>query len=131
MNATKLFYNHESDSRIMIKKDKAEVNNWTDDLEYINEELEYLLDIEDRILNNAQVYQQLHDVRRENQLRLGVLYRYEGTIRNAIECDTTACDLYYLNNHEKNRNTYVQHKRKYRDVKEKVLSMVLLNAKPR
>ena len=131
MNATKLFYNHESDSRIMIKKDKAEVNNWTDDLEYINEELEYLLDIEDRILKNAQVYQQLHDLRRENQLRLGGLYRYEGAIRNAIECDTTACDLYYLNNHEKNRNTYVQHKRKYRDVKEKVLSMVLLNAKPR
>ena len=129
MNATKLFYDHEPESRIMIKKDKAEVNNWTDDLEYINEELEYLIDIEDRMQSGSQLYHQLYALRRENQLRLGVLYRYEGTMRNAIECDTTECDIYYLNNHEKNRNTYVQHKINYRNVKTKVLSMILLNAK--
>ena len=129
MNATKLFYNHEHDSRIMMKKDRAEVNNWTDDLEYINEELEYLIDIEDRMLNSSHLYQQLHDLRRQNQVRLGALYRYERAMRNIIECDTTDCDIYYLNNHEKNRNSYIQHKRKYRELKTKVLSMILLNAK--
>lgn len=129
MNTIQPFYSHESDSRIMIKKDKVEVNNWTDDLEYINEELEYLLDIEDRMLNNSQLYQQLHDLRRQNQLRLGELYRYEGTMRNAIECDTTECDAFYLHKHEKNRNVYIEHIKRYRDLKTKVLSKILLNAK--
>ncbi|WP_373517896.1 hypothetical protein [Pricia sp.] len=33
MSATKLFYGHEPDSKIMVKKDRAEVINWADDLE--------------------------------------------------------------------------------------------------
>ena len=129
MNATKPFYTHDSDSSIMIKKDKVEISNWTDDLEYINEELEYLLDIEDHMLNNAEMYQRLHDLRRENQLRLGILYRYEGTMRNAMECDTMECDAFYLHKHEKNRNVYLEHIRNYRDEKTKVLSKILLEAK--
>ncbi len=129
MNATKLFYTHESDSSIMVKKDKAEVSNWTDELEFVNEELEYLIDIEDRMLNNTELYQQLHMLRRENTLKLGTLYRYESTMGNAIECDTVSCDTYYLNNHEKNRDTYVSHLKKYRDVKKRMLSQVLLKVK--
>lgn len=129
MKALKTFYPHESDSTIMIKKDRSEVNNWTDALEYINEELEYLMDIEDRMLQNSELYKQLQLIRRENTLRLGTLYRYEGTMRNAIECDTTACDTYYLNNHEKNRSAYVDHVLKYRDLKSTVLSNILLKAK--
>jgi hypothetical protein len=129
MKTLKPFYPHESDSRIMMKKDRSEVKNWTDDLEYINEELEYLLYIEDRMLHNSELYKQLQLLRRENTLRLGTLYRYEGAMRNAIECDTTECDTYYLNNHEKNRVAYLGHKEKYRNTKSKVLSNILLSAK--
>ncbi|TLF46238.1 hypothetical protein [Maribacter aurantiacus] len=129
MNTVKPFYTHESDSNIMIKKDRQEVTDWTDDLEYINEELEYLLDIEDRMLNNAQLYKQLHDIRRENQLRLGILYRYEGTMRNADECDTLACDAFYLHKHEKNRNDYLALVKKYRKIKLNVLSKILSNSR--
>ncbi|MBM1107644.1 hypothetical protein JQC67_15920 [Aurantibacter crassamenti] len=128
MNASKPFFSDEIDSRIMIKKDKAEIDNWTNDLEYINEELEYLLDIEDRMLNNSELYQQLHSMRRDNTLRLGSLYRYEGSMKNALECDTVHCDTYYLNNHEKNRSSYLEHLKKYRNIKSKVLSNILLHA---
>src|SRR5680860_1055729 len=126
MNATKPFYPHESDSRIMVKKDKVEVDNWTDDMEYINEELEYLLDIEDRMINNPELYQQMYTLRRENQLKLRELYGYGNTMRNALECDTTECDAFYLHKHEKNRNVYLEHVKKYRKVKSKMLSKILL-----
>jgi len=129
MSEKKIFYSHEPDSKIMVKKDRAEVNNWTDDLEYINEELEYLLGIEDRVLNNRQLYLQLHDLRRENQLKLGILYRYEASMRNAIECDTTDCDTFYLHKHEQNRNVYIDHLKKYRLIKSNVLSKFLLFVK--
>ncbi|HET8736537.1 MAG TPA: hypothetical protein VFM69_08050 [Pricia sp.] len=129
MNTTKPFYSHEPDGRIMIKKDKAEVRNWTADLEYVNEELEYLLDIEDSMLNNPELYRQLRSLQRENQLKLGALYRYDGSMGNAIECDTTECDAYYLHNHEKNRTIYTAHVHTYRELKKRVLSKILLNAK--
>lgn len=129
MNVTRPIYPHESDHRIIIKKDRAEINNWTDDLEYMNEELEYLLDIEDRMLNNTQVYQQLTELRRQNQLQLGELYRYEGAMGKAIECDTIACDSYYLHKHEKTRNQFRDHIQKYRNVKKKLFSIILMNAR--
>lgn len=129
MNGLTPFYNHESDDRIMVKKDTLEVRSWTHDLEYINEELDYLLDIEDCMLNNIELYVQLHTIRRENTIRLATLYRYQGTIKNAMECDTLQCDSYYLNTHEKNREAYISHIQKYRDIKSKVLSKILLHAK--
>jgi hypothetical protein len=58
----------------MIKKNLLEIINWTDDLEYINEDLEYLLDIEGCIRNNTELYQHLYGLKKENQLRLGELY---------------------------------------------------------
>lgn len=128
MNVSTPFYPHESDKKIMMKKDRTEINNWTEELEYLNEELEYFLDIEDRMLNNSNLYQQLHGVRRENALILGILYRYEGTIGNAIECDTTDCDTYYLNHHEKKRNTYLAHIKNYRTLKTRILTQILLKA---
>ncbi len=128
MNDPNLFYAHEPDSWISIKKDMAEVTNWFDDLDYINEEIDYLLDIEDRMLNNRRLYQQLHEIRRENIMKLGILRRYENNMQNAMECDTTACDAFYLSNHEKNRNLYTNHVKEYRLLKTKVLSKILLNA---
>lgn len=129
MNLTKPFYSHESDSNIMLKKDKMEVRNWTDDLEHVNEELEYLLQLNDTMPYGFDLVQQLHAVRRENQLKLGALYRYEATIRNAAECDTMACDAYYLHNHEKNRNLYLDHIKGYRNLKKKLLKKILVRTK--
>jgi len=43
----------------------------------------------------------------------------------AIECDTTECDAYYLNTHEKNRNGYMDHVRNYVRVKTVFLSKVM------
>jgi len=125
MKPTTPFYSHEPDSSIMIKKDKVEVGNWLDDLEYTKEELKYLLEIEHRMLNNAQLYQTLHELKRENQLHLRELYRYDGTIKNALECDTTECDAFYLDKHEVNRSLYVNHLKKYRDIKSKLFSKIL------
>jgi len=129
MNTSNLFHSHESDSKIMIKKDMDEVINWVDDLEYINEELEYLLEIEDRMLNNAALYEELQDLQRENNINLRTLNLYNGAIRGAIECDTIECDAFYLSKHERNRKLYLNHKIKYRNVKSKLLSNILLEAK--
>jgi len=39
-------YLHESVSQIISKKDKLEITNWTESMELINEELQYLIQME-------------------------------------------------------------------------------------
>ena len=125
MNGTKKIYTHESDASIMAKKDKAEVVNWAEALSYVNEELEYLLNIGDRMLHNRELYQQLLSLRSDNTLHLATLHRYESSLGKAIECDTVACDAYYLHHHEKNRNVYIDHLKNYRTIKTRVFSKIL------
>ena len=129
MNRSASLYSHESDSRIMVKKDLKEVDNWTMNLELINEELNYLLVIEERLLKNPQLNRQLQELRRENQLVMGTLNRYEGTIKRAVECDTTECDAYYLHKHEKNRDMYLNHIREYHRSKINLFAKILTETK--
>ena len=128
MIASRHFYPHESDKKIMVKKDRLEINNWTDELEYLNKELDYYLDIEDSMIHSSKLYQELHGVRRESALLLAALYRYESSLGKAIECDTVDCDAYYLNHHEKKRDTYIAFIQNYRNLKIRVLSQILLKA---
>lgn len=126
-------YLHDSISRIVGKKDKLEISNWTENLELVNEELQYLIPLERRLLGNPSIHQRLLGIQRENQLRLGTLYRYERTMINAIECDTVECDAYYLNTHEKNRDGYMNHIKNYTKLKLFLLSKILerFGAKPK
>ncbi|WP_282049779.1 hypothetical protein [Maribacter aquivivus] len=129
MIASKHFYPHESDKRIMMKKDRLEINNWTDELEFLNKEIEFHLDIEDSMIHSSKLYQELHGIRRENALMLAALYRYDNAVSKSIECDTVACDVYYLNHHEKKRDAYLSLIENYRSLKLKILSQILINAR--
>lgn len=121
---TKVFYDHDADSIIMMKKDKAEIENWISDLEFTNNEIEYFLKIEFKILNNTGIKENLLTVRRENTLILGILYKYEANHKKVIECDDMRCNAFYLNNHEKIRSTYLKHLQRYRELKLHVLTKI-------
>ena len=125
----RIFYEHESDSLIMLKKDKKELESWTESLDFIGEEMNYLITIENLMLNDHGLYNELLNMRRENTLKSGIMYRYETSKLNAHECDDMACDAYYLNNHEKHRDLYLEHLGKYRALKRKLLSKILLKVK--
>lgn len=122
---SRLFNGHDADDRIMLKKDKVELGHWTKSLEYIQEELGLLLALEDRFLNDSALHVELLALQRENTLKSGMLYRYENAMQNAWECDDLACDTYYLNTHEKHRGLYMEHLKKYRQVKVVVFSKLL------
>ncbi|WP_276167517.1 hypothetical protein [Zobellia alginiliquefaciens] len=46
MNRKRSFYPEESNSSTIDKKNEVELSRWTEDIEYINKELEYILDTE-------------------------------------------------------------------------------------
>lgn len=127
MNA-RPFYNHESDSRIMRKKDKIELSIWMEHLEYIGEELTYLHEVENRIIHNHPLFLQLQRVRREITLKSAQLYRYELSMRNSLEYDDLDCDAYYLHNHERQRVIYMEYVRNFRALKKIVFARLLKKA---
>lgn len=127
MNA-RPFYNHESDSRIMRKKDKIELSIWMEHLEYIGEELTYLHEVENRIIHDHPLFLQLQRVRREITLKSAQLYRYELSMRNSLEYDDLDCDAYYLHNHERQRVIYMEYVRNFRALKKIVFARLLKKA---
>lgn len=123
---TKLFYNHEEDRSIMMKKDKEELRNWISNLEFIAEELGYLIEIESRIANQKTIKQELHNLQKENAEMVVEMRRYNNTTLGNLECDTVECDAFYLENHEKKRTEYLAFIQKYRLTKTKTFSLILL-----
>lgn len=121
------FHTHEDDRLIMKKKDKVETGNWLEHLEFVADEIEYLIRLESRIPGSDALSRELHNIRRENTLQMAALYRYENSMVNALECDDMQCDAFYLNNHEKNRNSCMDHLKKYGTLKIKVFSALLNN----
>ncbi|UGU14417.1 hypothetical protein LS482_11945 [Sinomicrobium kalidii] len=124
---SKPFYTHEDDRIIMKKKDKTEIGNWLKYLEFTAREIEYLIRLESRIPGSDVLSRELHDIRRENTLQMAALYRYENSMVNALECDDMQCDAFYLNNHEKNRSSCMEHLKKYGNLKLRVFSRLLNN----
>ncbi|MGS2764916.1 hypothetical protein [Sinomicrobium sp. M5D2P9] len=122
---SKPFYTHEDDRLILKKKDKVEVGNWLEHLEFIGREIEYLIPLESRTPGNDQLSRELYTIRRENTLHMAALCRYEHSLMNALECDNMECDAFYLNNHEKNRSSYTGHLRKYEALKTRVFARLL------
>ena len=125
MNKMKLFHTTESDNSIMLKKDKAEIGNWIENLEFVNEELEYFDKIEHKILKNNSINQLIQTLKRGNTLKLGILYRNENNMSKIMECDSMQCDAYYLNNHEKNRISYIEHLKLHNQIKIKIYERLL------
>ncbi|MEL4309046.1 hypothetical protein [Joostella sp. CR20] len=102
-----LFYKHDDESFIRKRKDKEELINWTNHLEFIINELNLFLKIEKRLLNKTEVNKTINDLRNQNAIVLKNLYRYDISLNNSIECDTVDCDTFYLSTHEKNRQEYL------------------------
>lgn len=121
----KVFGGHDNDDRIMLKKDRVELYHWTKSMDHIDEELKLLLALEDRFLNDSALHVELLALQRENALKSSTLYRYGNAMQNARECDDVACDIYYLDIHEKHRDIFVQHLDKYRALKTKVFLQLL------
>ncbi|MDO6491205.1 MAG: hypothetical protein ACSHW4_01140 [Cellulophaga sp.] len=124
--SSKLFYNHEEDGSIMMKKDKEELRNWISNLEFIAEELGYLIEIEKRIANQKTINQELQNLQKENAEMVVEMRRYNNTALGNLECDTVECDAFYLENHERKRNEYLAYVHKYRKTKTKTFSLILL-----
>ncbi|SHJ05479.1 hypothetical protein SAMN04487911_11046 [Arenibacter nanhaiticus] len=122
-----VFYEHDSDDRLIAKKDALELNNWINHLVHTGEEVLILKDIVSKFKDQNDLKERLQDIALENKLRLGVFFRYKNSLINVHECEDMECDIYYLNKHEEYRNIYETFYESLRPLKEEVYNLILKN----
>ncbi|SRR5699024_3655758 len=119
------FFNHESEGEITNIKDTFELKNWTNHLDYIKKEIEYLEALIKKHSNDTDLLKAIDEQQQKNSEELSTLYNYAPTIAESQECDDVDCDIFYLNKHEEYRNRYIQYLEDYRKLKTKVYEALL------
>ncbi|MDL5512816.1 hypothetical protein QSE00_13390 [Arenibacter sp. M-2] len=120
-----VFYEHDSDEKLIAKKDALELNNWIGHLVDNNRELEILVNIAKK-LSNDDLIADLNELILENKLHLGVFYRYKSSMVNLHECEDMECDTYYVNKHEEYRNLYAAILQASHKLKEELYTQILI-----
>ncbi|PXX24929.1 hypothetical protein [Arenibacter sp. ARW7G5Y1] len=120
-----VFYEHDSDEKLIAKKDALELNNWIGHLVDNNRELEILVNIAKK-LSNDDLIADLKELILENKLHLGVFYRYKSSMVNLHECEDMECDTYYVNKHEEYRNLYAAILQASHKLKEELYTQILI-----
>ena len=120
-----VFYEHDSDEKLIAKKDALELNNWIGHLVNNGRELEILINIAKK-LSNDDLLADLSELTLKNKLHLGVFYRYKSSMVNLHECDDMECDIYYVNKHEEYRNLYASTLQASHKLKEELYTKILI-----
>ena len=69
-----VFYEHDSDDKLIAKKDALELSNWIEHLVNNGRELEILINIAKKLSNDDDMIGNLKELTLENKLHLGVFY---------------------------------------------------------
>ena len=121
-------YNHDTPEAITYKTNALEVKNWIEHLEYIEKEIDNLLNLSRRNFSSAfdghSVLMKLSMKKKDNKVNLKAFRKYSESIDKAVECEDVECDMFYVNQHEKCRKVYVYHLEKYRRAKEEYFSVL-------
>lgn len=122
----KVFFEHDSNNRLIAKKDTLELRSWINHLVTNGQELEILINIARKLPNDEDMIRNLKDLTLENKLHLGVFYRYKSSLVNLHECEDMECDMYYMNKHEEYRNLYANLLKASHKLKEELYSRILV-----
>ncbi|MCG2417584.1 hypothetical protein K8089_01020 [Aequorivita sp. F47161] len=121
-------YDHDSPEAITFKNNFIELDNWIEHLNYIEKEISNLLNLGKTELSSVFQSQPVLDkLTREKEVNTAAIdsfLKYKESLPKAAECEDVDCDMFYVAEHEKFRNMYSAHLKKYRNVKEEYFSVL-------
>jgi hypothetical protein len=122
-------YNHDSPEAIAFKNNYIELENWLDHLNYIEKEITNLVSLGKAELTvNSESHPILLKFLKEkdaNNLKRIEFQKYQDGLPRAVECEDVECDMFFISEHEKFRNSYMKHLKNYRKVKEEYFNVLL------
>ncbi|MEQ3662549.1 MAG: hypothetical protein ACJAYP_001410 [Flavobacterium sp.] len=130
MNTQKTeIFNHDTDVVIVHKYNSIELKGWINQLQYIDKEVDKLLNlfaqsIEDKKVPEAILL--LFAKRKEtNKQFYNTVLNYSNAYNKALECDDVQCDMTYLGEYERLRQSYQYHLDKYQRLKDHLYDLAL------
>ncbi|MDN3722947.1 hypothetical protein QRD02_01010 [Aequorivita sp. SDUM287046] len=121
-------YDHDSPEAITFKNSSIELDNWIEHLNYIEKEIENLLNLGKKELSKAfdseNVLQKLAEEKESNTATIDAFLKYKESLPKAAECEDADCDMFYITEHERFRKSYSAHLKKYREVKEEYFNIL-------
>ncbi|MCB0448008.1 MAG: hypothetical protein KDD03_10955 [Gelidibacter sp.] len=111
----------ESKRRLLLQKDLFELLQWMDDIEHSHSELNAYTIIEKHLVKKSGVALSIEALRRKNTLLMGILCKYELTLKTEIEYGKTDYDIKRSKEHEKQRQLYLDLISDYRVLKLDIL----------
>ena len=128
-NSSMQIYNHDSPESIDYKNNYVELENWLSHLDYISKEISNLVNLgNSKLAINSEVHPILLKFIKEkdaNESRIVEFQKYQDGLPRAAECEDVECDMFFISEHEKFRNTYIKHLENYRKVKEEYFDALL------
>ncbi|MEE4001009.1 hypothetical protein V1T75_11745 [Tenacibaculum sp. FZY0031] len=122
--------NHGSDIDVVHKYNHVELKGWVDQLWYINKEIENLLNLYEYSIVNKTISKETLKLFSERKKVNNELYKtvlsYSNTYANVAECDDIQCDMAYLGEYDRLRESYHKNLEAYQKLKDRFFEEALL-----
>lgn len=121
-------YDHDNPESIELKKSSKELDDWISHLNYIELEINNLLNLGNTQLSKTSdfrsILEKLTHKKEENTIAIDSFLSYKESLPKAAECEDVDCDMFYVSEHEKFRKNYLNHLKRYREVKEEYFRLL-------
>lgn len=118
-----------SDIDVVHKYNHVELKGWVDQLQYIDKEIDNLLNLYANALGEKSIptgIQELFSQRKKlNKALYEKVLPYSITYTNVAECDDIQCDMAYLGEYDRLRENYKDNLEAYQQLKDKLFEEAL------
>jgi hypothetical protein len=122
-------YTHDTDVEVVHKYNSIELRGWINQLQYIDSEIDKLLNLYASSLKNSEIPEStltLFSKRKEvNKLLYETVLKYSNIYSNVWECDDIQCDMAYLEEYDRLRKSYQYHLTRYQKLKDSLYDNTL------
>ncbi|CAM1335192.1 hypothetical protein [Tenacibaculum aestuariivivum] len=120
-----IYVDYDAETQIIQSRSFRELDMWISHVNYIADECDRLAKIASNLIKNKVLRDDLLLMMKKNSELLINLHKTRNDTEKLNECDDVACDLFYLNKHEKARSLFSKHINTYRTLKEEVFFNLL------
>lgn len=119
-------YKVDEHRRLCLYKDLKEIELWINNLEIINEELNFFKTLEKQLIKSSSLSYKIKANQRANVLLMASLCKYENELKTEFEYSKTQYDNNRVKHHMQKRKSYIEYTQSYTKFKNEVYRILLM-----
>ena len=119
-------YKVDEHRRLCLYKDLKEIELWINNLEIINEELNFFKTLEKQLIKSSSLSYKIKANQRANVLLMASLCKYENELKTELAYSKTQYDNNRVKHHRQKRKSYIEYTQTYTKFKNEVYQVLLM-----